>query len=477
MTLLQVRNLTAAGILKDVALAVDRGERVGLIGESGSGKTMTALSIMRLINASGSIQLDGQELTALSEKAMCRIRGRKIAMVFQEPMTALDPLMRVDKQIAQVLKVHSVSPRGKVAELLSSVELDPALGKRFSHELSGGQRQRVLIAMALAHDPDVLMCDEPTTALDVTSQKAIVDLILRLVAERGTGLLFITHDLGLVAATCQRILVMQGGAVIEEGTVEQVLHSPAHSYTRMLIDASQLPPARPAMITDESMVRARGVEKHYRHHKAVDGIDLHVSRGERVGIVGGSGSGKTTLLKMIAGLIRPTSGSISVSGTKKMVFQDPMRSLDPRMTIREIVAEPLPRASDERIVEVLEEVGLSGEILDRFPHEFSGGQRQRISIARALIASPDILLADEPVSALDVSVRKKVLALIDRLVHERHLTLLFVSHDLNVIRSVCSSVVVMHEGRIVEAGPVDEVFANPKAEYTKQLLAAIPHLG
>ncbi|AIU33195.1 MULTISPECIES: ATP-binding cassette domain-containing protein [Corynebacterium] len=477
MTLLQVRNLTAAGILKDVALAVDRGERVGLIGESGSGKTMTALSIMRLINASGSIQLDGQELTTLSEKAMCRIRGRKIAMVFQEPMTALDPLMRVDKQIAQVLKVHSVSPRGKVAELLSSVELDPALGKRFPHELSGGQRQRVLIAMALAHDPDVLMCDEPTTALDVTSQKAIVDLILRLVAERGTGLLFITHDLGLVATTCQRILVMQGGAVIEEGTVEQVLHSPAHSYTRMLIDASQLPPARPAMITDESMVRARGVEKHYRRYKAVDGIDLHVSRGERVGIVGGSGSGKTTLLKMIAGLIRPTSGSISVSGTKKMVFQDPMRSLDPRMTIREIVAEPLPRASDERIVEVLEEVGLSGEILDRFPHEFSGGQRQRISIARALIASPDILLADEPVSALDVSVRKKVLALIDRLVHERHLTLLFVSHDLNVIRSVCSSVVVMHEGRIVEAGPVDEVFANPKAEYTKQLLAAIPHLG
>lgn len=477
MTLLQVRNLTAAGILKDVALAVDRGERVGLIGESGSGKTMTALSIMRLINASGSIQLDGQELTALSEKAMCRIRGRKIAMVFQEPMTALDPLMRVDKQIAQVLKVHSVSPRGKVAELLSSVELDPALGKRFPHELSGGQRQRVLIAMALAHDPDVLMCDEPTTALDVTSQKALVDLILRLVAKRGTGLLFITHDLGLVAATCQRILVMQSGAVIEEGTVEQVLHSPEHSYTRMLIDASQLPPARPAMITDESMVRARGVEKHYRRHKAVDGIDLHVSRGERVGIVGGSGSGKTTLLKMIAGLIRPTSGSISVSGTKKMVFQDPMRSLDPRMTIREIVAEPLPRASDERIVEVLEEVGLSGEILDRFPHEFSGGQRQRISIARALIASPDILLADEPVSALDVSVRKKVLALIDRLVHERHLTLLFVSHDLNVIRSVCSSVVVMHEGRIVEAGPVDEVFANPKAEYTKQLLAAIPHLG
>ncbi|TFA97344.1 ABC transporter ATP-binding protein, partial [Corynebacterium silvaticum] len=238
MTLLQVRNLTAAGILKDVALAVDRGERVGLIGESGSGKTMTALSIMRLINASGSIRLDGQELTALSEKAMCRIRGRKIAMVFQEPMTALDPLMRVDKQIAQVLKVHSVSPRGKVAELLSSVELDPALGKRFPHELSGGQRQRVLIAMALAHDPDVLMCDEPTTALDVTSQKAIVDLILRLVAERGTGLLFITHDLGLVAATCQRILVIQGGAVIEEGTVEQVLHSPAHSYTRTLIDAS-----------------------------------------------------------------------------------------------------------------------------------------------------------------------------------------------------------------------------------------------
>lgn len=193
--------------------------------------------------------------------------------------------------------------------------------------------------------------------------------------------------------------------------------------------------------------------------------------------MGGSGSGKTTLLKMIAGLTRPTSGTISVSGTKKMVFQDPMRSLDPRMTIREIVAEPLPLASDERIVEVLEEVGLSGEILHRFPHEFSGGQRQRISIARALIASPDILLADEPVSALDVSVRKKVLTLIDRLVHERHLTLLFVSHDLNVIRSVCSSVVVMHEGRIVEAGPVDEVFTNPKAEYTKQLLAAIPHLG
>ncbi|MCQ9343194.1 ATP-binding cassette domain-containing protein [Corynebacterium kozikiae] len=485
---LRVEHLRIPDILDDVSLHINAGERVGLIGESGSGKTMTALSILRLVDSSGEIRLHEQDLRALSERGMCEVRGKKIAMVFQEPMSALDPLMRVERQIVKVLTVHGVprnAAKARVPEMLEQVGLTPAHARRFPHELSGGQRQRVLIAMALAHEPDLLICDEPTTALDVTSQRAIVELILAQVKTRGTALLFITHDLGLVAHTCQRIVVLQEGRVVESGDTTSILAAPAHPYTQRLLEASELPRARPHTPSPEVLVEVDAVSKVYPHRfraptRAVDSLSLKVTRGERLGIVGGSGSGKTTLLKMIAGLETPTSGRVSVAATTRMVFQDPRGSLDPRMNVRSILQEGAgPKAgqlSDARLAQALHEVGLAEEMLERFPHEFSGGQRQRISIARALLGNPDVLLADEPVSALDVSVRKKVLSLMDKLVAEHGLTMIFVSHDLHVVRSVCSTVAVMHQGQIVEYGPCEEIFTNPQSPYTRSLLEAVPRI-
>lgn len=480
MTLLNMSNVQIMDVVEALSLSIERGERVGLIGESGSGKTITAMSILRLIPSSGSIVFDGADIQGLSEKQMCALRGKRISMVFQEPMTALDPLMKVGTQISHAIRIHSsvsrAQARKKADALLHSVELDPELRSRYPHELSGGQRQRILIAMALAHDPDLLICDEPTTALDVTSQKAIVDLILRLVAERGTGLLFITHDLGLVARTCERVLVMREGRIIESGTVEDVLKNPREDYTAMLVQASTLAPAPQVALSDDEVLYIGNVTKKYRGTTAVEDVTLTVHRGERLGIVGGSGSGKTTLLKMISGLSSPTSGHINAEGSMRIVFQDPMQSLDPHMSIADIVSEPLGHRDLKAVERALEEVGLDAGMMNRLPHEFSGGQRQRISIARALVSSPDILLADEPVSALDVSVRAKVLALLDRLVSERQLTMLFVSHDLHVVRSLCTTVAVMREGKIVEYGPTEDVFNNPQHEYTKALIEAIPSL-
>ncbi|CAB0742800.1 ABC transporter ATP-binding protein [Corynebacterium diphtheriae] len=480
MTLLNMSNVQIMNVVEALSLSIERGERVGLIGESGSGKTITAMSILRLIPSSGSIVFDGADIQGLSEKQMCALRGKRISMVFQEPMTALDPLMKVGTQISHAIRIHSsvsrAQARKKADALLHSVELDPELRSRYPHELSGGQRQRVLIAMALAHDPDLLICDEPTTALDVTSQKAIVDLILRLVAERGTGLLFITHDLGLVARTCERVLVMREGRIIESGTVEDVLKNPREDYTTMLVQASTLAPAPQVALSDDEVLHIDNVTKKYRGTTAVEDVTLTVHRGERLGIVGGSGSGKTTLLKMISGLSSPTSGHINAEGSMRIVFQDPMQSLDPHMSIADIVSEPLGHRDLKAVERALEEVGLDAGMMNRLPHEFSGGQRQRISIARALVSSPDILLADEPVSALDVSVRAKVLALLDRLVSERQLTMLFVSHDLHVVRSLCTTVAVMREGKIVEYGLTEDVFNNPQHEYTKALIEAIPSL-
>ncbi|MHC9700043.1 ATP-binding cassette domain-containing protein [Corynebacterium diphtheriae] len=480
MTLLNMSNVQIMDVVEALSLSIERGERVGLIGESGSGKTITAMSILRLIPSSGSIVFDGADIQGLSEKQMCALRGKRISMVFQEPMTALDPLMKVGTQISHAIRIHSsvsrAQARKKADALLHSVELDPELRSRYPHELSGGQRQRILIAMALAHDPDLLICDEPTTALDVTSQKAIVDLILRLVAERGTGLLFITHDLGLVARTCERVLVMREGRIIESGTVEDVLKNPREDYTAMLVQASTLAPAPQVALSDDEVLYIDNVTKKYRGTTAVEDVTLTVHRGERLGIVGGSGSGKTTLLKMISGLSSPTSGHINTEGSMRIVFQDPMQSLDPHMSIADIVSEPLGHRDLKAVERALEEVGLDAGMMNRLPHEFSGGQRQRISIARALVSSPDILLADEPVSALDVSVRAKVLALLDRLVSERQLTMLFVSHDLHVVRSLCTTVAVMREGKIVEYGPTEDVFNNPQHEYTKELIEAIPSL-
>ncbi|AKK06661.1 putative phosphonate C-P lyase system protein PhnK [Corynebacterium mustelae] len=482
MAVLSVTNLNVKNVVSDVSFDIAPGERVGLIGESGSGKTLTALSIMRLISSTGAITLSGHRIDAFDEKTMCTIRGKRVAMVFQEPMTALNPLMKVGKQITEAIMIHSRVPKklahAQAEELLEKVELDPQLMRRYPHQLSGGQRQRVLIAMALAHDPELLICDEPTTALDVTSQRAIVDLIVKLVRERGTGLLFITHDLGLVAQTCERVLVMRRGEIVESGAVTDILENPQQDYTKTLLAASILPAAKPAQHSDEVVIRIQDASKSYRNTVAVDHVSLDVHRGERLGIVGGSGSGKTTTLKLIAGLIRPQQGTIEVADSMQMVFQDPMGSLNPRMRIKDIVAETLPTPNPQRVIEVLTEVGLDAtDMLDRFPHEFSGGQRQRISIARALAPKPKILLADEPVSALDVSVRKKVLELIDTLVSEHNLSLVFVSHDIQVVRSVCTTVAVMNQGRIVEYGPTAEVLTTPATAYTRSLIDAIPSLN
>ena len=310
----------------------------------------------------------------------------------------------------------------------------------------------------------------------MTSQRAIVELILKLVAERGTGLLFITHDLGLVAQTCERVLVMKDGRVVEEAPVDKLLTAPEQPYTRSLIDASTLPDPRPANRSDEVVITATNLTKKFKSTTAVDDISFTVSRGERLGIVGGSGSGKTTTLKLLAGLTRPTSGTVSMSESMHMVFQDPMGSLNPRMLVRDIIAETLPIPDTERIAEVLTEVGLEPDMMTRYPHAFSGGQRQRISLARALAPRPAILLADEPVSALDVSVRKRVLNLLDSLVAEHNLTLVFVSHDIGVVRSVCDTIMVMHDGRIVEKGDTAQVLRAPQNAYTQSLIAAVPQL-
>lgn len=477
--MLEVKELTIGDRLVDgVSFTIAAGERVGLIGESGSGKTLTALAVMGLTDhlpRTGETLLDGE--------MSWTHRGRKIAMVFQEPMTALNPLMRVGHQIQEMMRIHGVArkeARERCTQMLDDVSLPSRVARAYPHELSGGQRQRALIAMAMANNPDVLICDEPTTALDVTVQKQIIELLLDLAAQRGTSLLFITHDLGLVAQTCERVLVMKSGQIVERGPVAAVLSTPEHDYTQTLLATSRLD--TPVIVEDygQPVITVEQVRRVFRKTTAVDSVDLRVRSGERLGIVGGSGSGKTTLLKILAGLDKPTSGTVSVEGGTQMVFQDPQSSLNPRMKIRDIVAEPLigwkTEDKNHRVVEVLGEVGLGPEVLDRYPHEFSGGQRQRISIARALGPKPAILLADEPVSALDVSVRKQVLDLLSRLVDEYGITLVFVSHDLNVVRHICTTVVVMDRGQIVERGPVDKVYANPAHDYTRILLDAIPRL-
>ena len=473
MTILSVTDLRVGdGLLDGISLTVGRGERVGLIGESGSGKSLTALSIMGLLprglTATGSVVLEGQELIGLSDRRMRPLRGKVVSMVFQEPMTALDPLMTVGKQVAEA------ADRDDVTDLFERVSLDPARMNAYPHELSGGQRQRVLIAMAIAQDPDLLICDEPTTALDVTVQDQVLDLLDHLVDELGVSLLFITHDLGVINRMCRRVLVMSEGSVVESGETEQVLRAPSHPYTQRLVAASL--PGEPAEVREVGapVLTLQGATREYGTTKALDDVSLVVHRGERLGVVGGSGSGKTTLLRMFAGLDVPTSGSVLIDAGVQVVFQDPQSSLNPRLRVGRSVAEG--GGDRARVSEVLAEVGLPADAADRYPHQFSGGQRQRISIARAVAGKPEVLLADEPVSALDVSVRAQVLELLDELVDEYGLTLVFISHDLSVVREVCSTVAVMCEGRIVEHGPTEEVWANPQHEYTKSLLAAIPRI-
>ncbi len=570
-------------LVESVDLDIARGDRVGLIGESGSGKTLTALAVMGLLGdsltAAGRVELAGAEgnLLQADERALSRLRGRQMAMVFQEPMTALNPTMRVGAQVAEALLLHGRYERGSVrqavVDLLDDVRLpDPAGAARsYPHQLSGGQRQRVVLAMALANDPALLICDEPTTALDVTVQANVLDLIVRGVEERNAGLLFISHDLAVVATVCERVAVMRDGRIVEFGPVAEVMTRPQHPYTQSLLAAADLrdvdergrlrrrqdaaapggerralagegrarigePRAASARASAEGEGSAQrsaaegagvatrgagksgaeepggepaveivGVTKEYVRPRtslfspppvvrALRGVDLVVRPGERVGIVGESGCGKSTLLRLIAGLEQPTDGTVSVAGRQvsglperrlgflrerlQMVFQDPMGSLDPRMRIYASVLEPLlatgHRAHRDRVAELLTSVGIHPESAERYPHQFSGGQRQRISIARSVGPDPDILLADEPVSALDVSVRAQVLNLIADLVDDLGLTLLFVSHDLSVVRHVCERVVVMKAGEVVEAGPVEEVYGAPKEPYTRRLVASIP---
>ncbi|QBE48394.1 ABC transporter ATP-binding protein [Leucobacter triazinivorans] len=554
-------------LVHDFTLHMAHGERIGLIGESGSGKSMTTTALLGLlpngVTADGSVEIDGYagNLLEAPESDLMKLRGNDVAMVFQEPLTALNPLMRAGAQVAEIILQHRLAPNKaeanrRAVEMLDAVHLpDPAQAARaYPHQLSGGQRQRVMLAMALANDPALLLCDEPTTALDVTVQRQVLDLILELVRERGTGLLFITHDLAVVANMCTRVLVMNQGVVVEEGTTEDVFTRPQHPYTRGLLAASDLdavdehgrlftvataqayvppsggsapeppveratPPveqahasaalseAQPSVDTEdpEPVMRVTDLVRTYTRGRtslfapapqvhALKGISFEVPAGGRLGVVGESGSGKSTLLRILAGLDQPTSGSAVVAGNEvrgakeaqlralrqnlQIVFQDPMGSLDPRMTVEQIISEPLlvpgrgESAADRTrmVAKMLEAVGLPASSAARFPHQFSGGQRQRISIARALICRPQVVVADEPVSALDVSVRAQVLNLLADLVDEYGLTLVFVSHDLNVVRHLCDSVIVMQSGEIVEAGDTETVYRDPQHPYTKRLI-------
>lgn len=530
-------------LVDSLSFSLEPGARLGLIGESGSGKSLTALAIMGLlpddVRPSGSIMFAGNEIVGAADSILSQFRSVRMSMVFQEPMTALNPLMTVGKQIERACRAgtreakrtgrnrrssdHSRRERDvKVRELLESVGLPERAYYSYPFELSGGQRQRVLIAMAFANDPELLICDEPTTALDVTVQRSILMLINRLVRENNTALLFITHDLAVVANMCDNILVLKDGVPREYGPTERILQHPRDSYTTMLVhnahvhdirdeddaqghDASAAHDARneasPTPLSTDPLIQVRHVSQVFDQRQnrfgpssaitAVDDVTLDIHRGERLGIVGESGSGKTTLLKIMAGLTRPTSGDVRVDGRAitnphdmsrygQVVFQDPRGSLDPTMTIGDSLAEPLraqphplPRDKQrERIATVLEQVGLDPSAIDRFPHHFSGGQRQRISLARALTTHPQILLADEPVSALDVTVRNRVIALLDELTEDYGLTIVFLSHDLDVVRHICDTVAVMKEGRIVEKGTSDQIYRDPQHEYTKELISA-----
>ncbi len=442
--MIDVKHLTIPGILEDITFAVAPGERVGIIGESGSGKSLTALSIMGLTDlpAQGSVTVDGTEMVGTPDRVRRRVRGRKVAMVFQEPMTALDPLKRIGKLVSH--------------ELLAEVGVDRP--GAYPHELSGGQRQRVLIALALSQNPDVLICDEPTTALDAIVQAEILDLLDRLVRERGMGLLFISHDLAVVRRMTDRVLVFKGGRIV----------APDSDYAKALAAAAKPgPPAQPVPL-GEPVVTLSNVSLRRGRTLAVDDVSLTVRAGERLAIVGGSGSGKTSLLHLVAGLREPTTGTVRIAGYVQMVFQDPYSSLDPRMAVRTSIREA--GVGGARADDMLARVGLAGTG-DRTPRQFSGGQRQRISIARAAAPQPHILLADEPVSALDATIQDQVLDLLRDTVGDN--TLVFVTHDLRVARELCPTVAVMQAGRIVEQGATERIWAAPEHPYTRQLLAAV----
>ncbi|MFB6935592.1 dipeptide ABC transporter ATP-binding protein [Streptomyces chartreusis] len=497
--------------VREVSLRVRQGETLALVGESGSGKSTVALATMGLLpgnaRASGRVTVDGTDVVDAPEAALARLRGRTASMVFQEPAAALDPLTRVGSQIAEVVRNHRKVSRSKAArvavDLLRRVGI-PEPERRasaFPFQLSGGQRQRVVIAMAIANSPALLVADEPTTALDVTVQAEILDLLRRLAADSGTGVLLVTHNMGVVADFADRVAVMLRGEIVETGTVEDVLLRPRHEYTRSLLSA--VPRLRlsgtDAPATQEPpVVRLSDVSVRFGRVRALDGVSFDVRPGDTVGLVGESGSGKSTAARVALGLVAPASGSVSLFGTDLgrargrarrallsgvgVVLQDPVASLDARMSVAECVAEPLRvhrrgMTSAERrarVAEVLELVRLPEELANRGPRELSGGQRQRVSLARALVLRPRLLVADEPTSALDVSVQRTVLEVIAELQRELGFACLLVSHDLAVVQEFARRVVVLRDGRIEEQGPTMATLLHPGTEYTRRLIAAVP---
>ena len=491
---------------------------MALVGESGSGKSVTALSILRLLpypaahHPSGSIAFHGRDLLKLSEREMREVRGDDITIVFQEPMTSLNPLHTIEKQIGEILLLHrgltGAPARARTLEVLTQVGIpDPETRlKSYPHQLSGGQRQRVMIAMALANEPDLLIADEPTTALDVTVQAQIIALLKEIQSRLHMSLLFITHDLGIVRKIAQRVCVMKDGKIVEHGTVERVFSAPEHPYTRALLAAEPRPdpappqPDAPMLLkTDQLKVWfpiTRGLmRKTVGHVKACDGLTIELRKGETLGVVGESGSGKSTLGRAILRLIS-SDGLIAFMGhdlqglnfkemrpfrrDMQIVFQDPYGSLSPRMSVADIIKEGLKvhqpdmpdRQRDERVVQALRDVGLDPELRFRFPHEFSGGQRQRIAVARAVVLEPSFIVLDEPTSALDMVIQAQMVDLLRDLQKRHNLTYLFISHDLRVVAALASRLVVMRHGLVVEAGDAAELFRNPKTDYTRALFAA-----
>jgi microcin C transport system ATP-binding protein len=504
--------------VKHVSFDIGRAETVALVGESGSGKTVTALSILKLLpypsasHPSGKIWFKGENLMTLRDSGLRAIRGNKISMIFQEPMTSLNPLHTIEQQVGEVLKIHrglsDRVARARVLDLLDKVGIDDPRGRlaSYPHQLSGGQRQRVMIAMALANEPDLLIADEPTTALDVTIQAQILDLLAKLKDEFHMAMLLITHDLGIVRKMADRVCVMNSGEIVERGRTQQIFASPQHPYTKHLLASEPKGAPPPANAKAVTILEAKDLKVWFPikrgflrsivgYIKAVDGIDLAVKEGQTLGVVGESGSGKTTLglalLRLVSseGPIVYLGNRIDSYDSKRMrplrrhmqiVFQDPYGSLSPRLSVGQIIEEGLVIQNhglnqDERnarIARALKEVGLDPAWRDRYPHEFSGGQRQRIAIARALVLEPKFLILDEPTSALDVSVQAQIVDLLRELQKKHKLAYLFISHDLKVVRALANSIIVLRHGKVVEQGPARTVFAKPKTDYTKALLAA-----
>jgi microcin C transport system ATP-binding protein len=524
--LLDVRDLSVgfrhgdgASIAVDhISFEIKRGECLALVGESGSGKSVSALSVLKLLpyptayHPSGSIRFKGQELLTLKENEIRSIRGNDISIIFQEPMTSLNPLHTIEAQIGEILQLHSglrgSLARGRILELLTQVgipEPETRLGS-YPHQLSGGQRQRVMIAMALANEPDLLIADEPTTALDVTVQAQILKLLAEIRTRLGMSLLFITHDLGIVRRIADVVCVMNNGKIVERGPVEQVFTAPQHPYTRALLAAEPKPdpapprPEQPVVVATNDLkvwfpIKRGLMRRTVGQIKAVDGVSLSVRKGETLGVVGESGSGKTTLGLALLRLISSDGPIVflgkDIQGLRfkemrpfrrdmQIVFQDPYGALSPRMSVGDIVAEGLSvhqpsldrDGREQRVIKALKEVGLDPQTRFRYPHEFSGGQRQRISIARAVVLEPNFVVLDEPTSALDMLFQAQMVDLLRDLQRRRDLTYMFISHDLRVVASLASNLIVMRHGKVVEEGPAVELFRNPKTDYTRALFAA-----